>query len=74
MTAGDFAGARQNEGSQTKDEVQTIIFGAALVANPAAGALAVVWIISAYAFIFSLMIIALAFRLRGLSGRLAKCA
>jgi uncharacterized membrane protein HdeD (DUF308 family) len=54
--------------------ILSIIFGLALVANPAAGALAVVWIIGSYAFIFGLMMIVLAFRLRGLSGRLEKFA
>jgi uncharacterized membrane protein HdeD (DUF308 family) len=54
--------------------VLSVLFGAALVANPAAGALAVVWIIGAYAFIFGLMMIALAFRLRGLSRRSEKFA
>jgi uncharacterized membrane protein HdeD (DUF308 family) len=50
------------------------VFGVVLVANPAAGALAVVWIIGVYAFIFGSMMIVLAFRLRGLSGRLEKFA
>jgi uncharacterized membrane protein HdeD (DUF308 family) len=54
--------------------ILSVLFGAALVANPAAGALAVVWIIGAYAFVFGLMMIALAFRLRGLSGRMEKFA
>lgn len=54
--------------------ILSVLFGAALVANPAAGALAVVWIIGAYAFIFGLMMIALAFRLRGLSQRSEKFA
>jgi uncharacterized membrane protein HdeD (DUF308 family) len=50
--------------------VLSICFGLILVANPGAGALAVVWIIGAYAFIFGLMMIVLAFRLRRLPGRL----
>ena len=50
----------------------SIIFGVVLVANPAAGALAVVWIIGAYALIFGLMMIVLAFRLRGLPQRLER--
>jgi uncharacterized membrane protein HdeD (DUF308 family) len=54
--------------------ILSVLFGVALVAKPAAGALAVVWIIGAYAFIFGLMMIVLAFRLRGLSGRLEKFA
>jgi uncharacterized membrane protein HdeD (DUF308 family) len=54
--------------------VLSVLFGLALVANPAAGALAVVWIIGAYAFIFGLMMIVLAFRLRGLSRRVEKFA
>lgn len=54
--------------------ILSVLFGVALVANPAAGALAVVWIIGAYAFIFGLMMIVLALRLRGLSGRLEKFA
>ncbi len=54
--------------------ILSVLFGVALVAKPAAGALAVVWIIGAYAFIFGLVMIVLAFRLRGLSGRLEKFA
>jgi len=54
--------------------ILSVLFGVALVAKPAAGALAVVWIIGGYAFIFGLMIIVLAFRLRGLSGHMEKFA
>jgi uncharacterized membrane protein HdeD (DUF308 family) len=54
--------------------ILSIIFGVAFAANPAAGALAVVWIIGVYALIFGLMMIVLAFRLRGLPGRLEKFA
>jgi uncharacterized membrane protein HdeD (DUF308 family) len=51
----------------------TFIFGT-LVASPAARAPAVVWIIGAYAFIFGLMMIVLAFRLHGLQWPLEKFA
>jgi uncharacterized membrane protein HdeD (DUF308 family) len=45
-----------------------------LAANPGAGALAVVWIIGAYAFIFGFMMLVLAFRLRGLPKHIEKFA
>jgi len=54
--------------------ILSILFGVALVANPAAGALAVIWIIGLYAFVFGLIMIVLAFRLRGLSGHTGKFA
>lgn len=63
-----------NEWMMILGGILSIIFGVVLVANPAAGALAVVWIIGVYAFIFGSMMIVLAFRLRGLSGRLEKFA
>lgn len=52
----------------------SIIFGVVLVANPVAGALAMIWLIGAYALVFGLMMIVLAFRLRGLPGRMEKLA
>ena len=52
----------------------SIIFGLALIGNPAAGALAVVWIIGAYGFIFGLTMIVLAFRLHGLRRHIEKFA
>ena len=42
----------------------SILFGIALMWNPFAGALAVVWIIGIYALIFGILLIILAFRLR----------
>ncbi|HZS03295.1 MAG TPA: HdeD family acid-resistance protein [Blastocatellia bacterium] len=54
--------------------ILSVLFGVALVANPAAGALAMVWIIGAYAFIFGMVVIVLAFRLRGLSEHMEKFA
>ncbi|MCI0695195.1 HdeD family acid-resistance protein [candidate division KSB1 bacterium] len=46
--------------------VLSIIFGILLLLNPAAGALAMVWLIGSYALVFGMMMIVLSFRLRGL--------
>lgn len=42
----------------------SIIFGAILIARPAAGALALLWVIGVYALIFGVLVLFLAFRLR----------
>ena len=44
----------------------SIVFGGLLVARPGAGALAVAWIIAAYAFIFGVLLMLLAFKVRKL--------
>jgi uncharacterized membrane protein HdeD (DUF308 family) len=44
----------------------SILFGVILFTNPGVGALAMVWVIGSYALIFGVMMILLAFRLRGL--------
>lgn len=44
--------------------VISVAFGIALLAQPAAGALALVWLIAAYSIVLGLIFIALAFRLR----------
>ena len=46
--------------------IASIVFGLILVAAPGAGALAVIWLIAAYALVFGVVLIALGFRLRGL--------
>jgi uncharacterized membrane protein HdeD (DUF308 family) len=51
--------------------VMSILFGAALLARPAAGALAMVWLIGAFAIAHGLLRIALAFKLRSLGNALA---
>ena len=49
--------------------VLSVLFGVALVVNPGAGALAVVWLIGAYAIAFGVLLIVLGFRLRSWSQR-----
>lgn len=51
--------------------VLSVLFGGILVWMPGAGALAVVWLIGAYAVVFGIFLIALAFRLRGVSKAMA---
>jgi uncharacterized membrane protein HdeD (DUF308 family) len=52
--------------------VASILFGAILLFNPAAGALAVLWIIGAYAVVFGVLLVALGFKLRGLERTLGQ--
>jgi uncharacterized membrane protein HdeD (DUF308 family) len=47
--------------------VLSVLFGLALVVSPGAGALALVWMIGAYAIAFGILLIAFGFRLHGLS-------
>jgi uncharacterized membrane protein HdeD (DUF308 family) len=51
--------------------ILSIVFGVLLVARPGAGALAVVWLIGAYALIFGVFLIALSFKLKGIKQRLS---
>jgi uncharacterized membrane protein HdeD (DUF308 family) len=46
--------------------VASVIFGILLFLNPSAGALAVVWIIGAYAVVFGVLLVALGLRLHSL--------
>jgi len=49
----------------------SIFFGLALFARPGAGALAVVWIIGAYAIVFGALLVALGFRVKALKAQFA---
>ena len=42
----------------------SVVFGALLVVSPAAGALAVLWLIAAYAIVFGVLLVILAFKAR----------
>jgi uncharacterized membrane protein HdeD (DUF308 family) len=48
--------------------IASVVFGGLLVAFPGAGALAVLWIIGAYAILFGILLMILAFRLRQRNG------
>jgi uncharacterized membrane protein HdeD (DUF308 family) len=45
----------------------SVIFGVLMIASPGAGAIAVVWLIGAYAVFFGILLIALSFRLKRLA-------
>lgn len=46
----------------------SVLFGILLFLQPGAGALAVIWLIAGYAILFGLLLIFLAFRVRGMGG------
>jgi len=51
--------------------VLSVIAGIAMFLFPDTGAIAIVWIIGAYALLFGIMLLVLAFRLRGMKDRMA---
>jgi len=67
VTAIQLRKAISNEWILILGGVISILFGALLIVRPLAGALAVVWIIGLYAMLFGVLMITLAFRLRGLA-------
>jgi uncharacterized membrane protein HdeD (DUF308 family) len=48
----------------------SVLFGALLIARPEVGALAVLWLIAAYAIVFGVILVLLAFKARGFARRL----
>jgi uncharacterized membrane protein HdeD (DUF308 family) len=51
--------------------VATVLFGVLLVARPAVGALGVLWLIAAYAILFGILLVMLAFKARSFGRQLA---
>lgn len=52
--------------------IASVLFGVLLLAQPGAGALAVLWLIATYAIFFGVVLIALGFKARGFEKRLEK--
>jgi uncharacterized membrane protein HdeD (DUF308 family) len=61
-----FRKAIEGEWLLVLDGVLTVAFGIVLIAQPTAGALAVLWMIGVYAIAYGVMLVVLAFRLRNL--------
>jgi uncharacterized membrane protein HdeD (DUF308 family) len=57
----------QNEWWLVIGGIVSVLFGLVLLAAPVAGAIAIVWLIAAYAIVFGILMLALALRLHGLS-------
>lgn len=56
----------ENEWLMILSGVVSIVFGALLIGQPGAGEIAIVWLLGAYALLFGLLMLMLAFRLRGM--------
>jgi uncharacterized membrane protein HdeD (DUF308 family) len=51
--------------------IASVVFGAILLIQPAAGALALIWLIATWAIVFGILLMILAFRMRNWKGFLA---
>ena len=49
--------------------IASVLFGVLLIVHPGAGALTVIWLIAAYAFVFGVLLVVLAFKVRSSLGR-----
>jgi uncharacterized membrane protein HdeD (DUF308 family) len=61
----------EGEGLLILGGLASVAFGVLLIARPAAGALAVVWLIAAYAIVYGVLLAALAFKVKGFADRRA---
>ena len=51
--------------------IASVLFGVIMLFQPAAGALALIWLIAAWALVFGILLIVLAFRMRNWKGIIA---
>ena len=51
--------------------IASVVFGVLLLFQPAAGALALIWLIGAWALVFGILLMILAFRMRNWKGFVA---
>jgi uncharacterized membrane protein HdeD (DUF308 family) len=63
-----------NEWLMILSGVVSIIFGILLIAQPSVGAIAIVWLLGAYALLFGILTLLLAFRLRGMRNPIGRQA
>ena len=63
-----------NEWLMILSGVVSIVFGALLIAQPGAGAIAIVWLLGAYALLFGILTLMFALRLRGMRDTLGRHA
>ena len=64
----------KGEGWLLLSGLASVVFGVLLIARPGAGALAVLWLIAAYAIVFGAILIVLAFKARGFVKRIEAVA
>jgi len=64
----------ENEWLMILSGVVSIVFGALLIAQPGAGAIAIVWLLGAYALLFGILTLMLAFRVRGMRDTIGRQA
>jgi uncharacterized membrane protein HdeD (DUF308 family) len=64
----------ENELLMMLSGVVSIVFGVLLLAQPGAGAIAIVWLLGAYALLFGILTLMLALRLRGMRSTIGRRA